>query len=115
MASVHTIDATGKPLGRIAAEAASVLMGKNSVAFAKNRIPDVEVRIANAAKLAISERKASAKTYSRYSGYPGGLKQESFSALTTRHGFEEAVRRAVSGMLPKNRSRQRTLKNLRFV
>lgn len=108
----HTIDATGKALGRIATEAASVLMGKHSTAFARNKTADVSVRIVNAAKMRVTEKKNLGKTYSRYSGYPGGLKEETLASLTTRRGHEEVLKKAIRGMMPANRLRPVALKNL---
>ncbi len=113
MATVtHTIDAAGKPLGRIATEAASVLMGKHSTAFARNKTADVSVRIVNAAKMRVTEKKGREKTYRRYTGYPGGLKEETLAALVTRRGHAEALTKAIRGMMPRNRLRPVALKNL---
>ncbi len=111
----HTIDAAGKRMGRVAAEAAAVLMGKNSVSFARNRIPDISVVVRGAGKLAVAERKRAGKIYRRYSGYPGGLLEETLGSLIARRGAAEALRRAVSGMLPKNKLRARMLRRLTIV
>ena len=108
----HTIDAEGKSMGRVATEAASVLMGKNTVAFARNIAPDVSVRIVNASKAAISDKKKDEKVYTRYSGYPGGLKAETLAHLIDQKGYSEAFRRAVKGMLPKNKLQPVMLKHL---
>jgi large subunit ribosomal protein L13 len=110
--TTHTIDAAGKPLGRIATEAASVLMGKHSTAFARNKTADVTVHIANASKMRMTERKSLQTTHRRYSGYPGGLKTETLSALIARRGYSEALKKAIRGMIPNNRLRPIVLKNL---
>ncbi len=110
--TTHTIDAQGKTLGRIATEAASVLMGKHSTAFARNKTADVAVHIVNAAGMRITERKTLQKTYRRYSGYPGGLKTETLSALIARRGRAEVLKKAIRGMIPNNRLRPIVLKNL---
>lgn len=101
----HTIDASGKRIGRVACTAASILMGKHTTAFARNRTPEVRVVIINADQLAIGDRKRVGKTYTRYSGYPGGLKSQRLEEVVERRGAPEVVRRAVYGMLPKNRLR----------
>lgn len=108
----HTIDAQNKKLGRVASEAASVLMGKNRVDFAKNSIPNVRVKISNAGKLSVTNKKTEEKIYTTYSGYPGGLKQKSMKHTVKEKGMKEALRTAVKGMLPKNKLRDRMMKNL---
>jgi len=107
----HTIDAAGKRLGRVATEAATVLMGKDRADFAKNTVADVKVVIENAAKLDIREGKET-DLYQSYSGYPGGRKTETLEHIGTRLGYAEAVRRTIKGMLPKNKLQARMMKNL---
>lgn len=107
-----TIDATNKTLGRIASAAAKALLGKNAPTFAKNVVAEGEVKIVNASKIALSGNKTKDKEYVRYSGYAGGQRFESFEMLKARLGIEEAIRRAVKGMLPKNRLQTPRLKNL---
>ena len=109
-----TIDAQGKVLGRVASQAAMALMGKNSADFAKNVVVKTEVKIVNASKIVITGDKARDKDYVRYSGYPGGLKKESYAMLTTRRGSGETIRRAVLGMLPKNKLQSVRIKNIPF-
>ena len=109
---IYTIDATGKRIGRVATEAARYIMGKDSVSFARNIFPDVQVVIENASKVNVTDKKMRAKQYKRYSGYPGGLKQKSMSQLVVQKGFREIVRKAVYGMLPTNKLRPRMIKNL---
>ncbi|NTV22141.1 MAG: 50S ribosomal protein L13 [Candidatus Yonathbacteria bacterium] len=108
----HTIDAQGKSMGRVATEAASILMGKNTTSFARHIAPDVTVRIVNASKAAVSDKKKGEKVYTRYSGYPGGLKGETLAHLLGRKGYAEAFRRAIKGMLPKNKLQPLMLKRL---
>lgn len=107
-----TIDAQDKTLGRVASEAAKVLMGKHKIAFVKHQIVGEEVTIVNAAKVKISGAKERDKEYVRYSGYPGGQKRESYRQLTARRGHQEAIRRAIIGMLPKNKLQTRRIKLL---
>lgn len=110
----YTIDATDRPIGRVATEAASILLGKNSAEFAKNAVAPVEVIIENADKLKISEKKRSQKDYQRFSGYPGGLKIQSLQDLINKKGYEEVLRKAVYGMLPGNKLRAQRMKHLTF-
>jgi len=108
----HTIDAQGKKLGRIASAAASILMGKNRADFARNIIPEVKVKIENAGKISITNRKMGDKIYKSYSGYPGGLKETSMKKVVSDKGMREALKIAIKGMLPKNKLRDRMMKNL---
>ena len=87
-------------------------MGKNLTGFARNTVPDVKVEIKNTSKALISETKRRTKTYSRYSGYPGGLKQPTMNEVIAKKGYSEIFKEAVSGMLPKNKLRTKMLANL---
>jgi large subunit ribosomal protein L13 len=107
-----TIDATNKTLGRVASEAAKVMLGKHKATFTKNAVIGEEVKVVNASKIAISGKKLEDKKYVRYSGYPGGQKIENYAMLTARRGHAEAIRRAVLGMLPKNRLQAKRIKLL---
>ncbi len=107
----YIIDAKGKRLGRVATEAASVLLGKNSTSFAKNVVQDVIVKIQNASQLDINEKRA-AMEFQNYSGYPGGRKVETLDHLAGRRGYSEVVRRVVSGMLPRNKLHDVRMHNL---
>jgi large subunit ribosomal protein L13 len=108
----HTIDAEGKKLGRVASEAAQFLMGKKEAGFAKNTVADMKVTITNAAKADISEKKKKEKKYTRYSGYPGGLKYITLAKVIEDKGYSEAFKLAVYGMLPGNKLRDKMMKNL---
>ena len=108
----YTIDAQGKKLGRVASEAALKLRGKASPSFTPNVLPDVAVEVRNASKLSVSEKKARQTKYRRYSGYPGGLKETSLAEFIAKKGHGELVRKAVLGMLPRNRQRSRLIKRL---
>lgn len=111
-----TIDASQKTLGRVASEAAKVLLGKHKATFAKNAVTGEEVTITNASKVKLSGTKEETKEYVRYSGYPGGQKTEKYSMLVLRPGVggghKEAIRRAVLGMLPKNKLASKRIKLL---
>lgn len=108
----HIIDAQDKKIGRVASEAASILMGKNTPAFARNIVPEVHVEIINASKADITEKKKTSKFYITYSGHPGGQKREKLGDLTERKGISEVFKRAVKGMLPDNKLKTKMLLNL---
>ncbi len=112
MTKIFTIDAAGRTLGRVASEAAKMLMGKTSADYTPHIRSDVRVTVINASKIYTRERKKKQKTYTTYSGYPGGLKKESLAHLIDRKGTDEAVRRAVSRMLPRNTMHVARMKNL---
>jgi large subunit ribosomal protein L13 len=110
---MKTIDAKGKKLGRVASQAASLLIGKDSTDFRRNVVPKTEVIIVNAGGLDLNEKKLDQKKYKRYSGYPGGLKEEVMRHKLARRGIAEIVKQTVYGMLPKNKLRSRMIKNLK--
>lgn len=112
MKKIHTIDAQAKKIGRVSTEAAKILMGKNSTAYAPNVLADVEVRIINAGKADVSEKKKNEKVYRRYSGYPGGLIDTTLKRMIEKKGVSEAFRIGIKGMLPKNKLQAKMLKNL---
>jgi len=112
MRTTHTIDAQGKKIGRLASEAAKILMGKNSTAYAPNVVADVEVRIVNASKVDVTDKKMDQKIYKHYSGYPGGLISTSMKRLVEKKGMSEVFAIAIKGMLPKNKLQAKMLKNL---
>lgn len=107
----HLFDVSGKTLGRIASEMAQLLIGKNKPYYARNVDCGDYIVVVNAKDVVVTGKKESQKIYTAYSGYPGGIRSESFKALNERHP-EEIIRRAVSGMLPKNKLRDTMLKRL---
>lgn len=108
----YVIDASGKSLGRVASEAASMLLGKKSAHFVKNAVLPVTVTINNAAKLAMSEKRIAGKTYTHFTGYPGGLKETSMQMMIEKKGIGEVVRKTVDGMIPRNALRKERMKRL---
>ena len=108
----YTIDASNKRLGKLAQEVAQVLMGKNSVDFARNVVADVKVTVEHADKLDITDKKKGEKYYLTYSGYPGGQTKETLDHLLERRGMGEIIKRAVYRMLPTNKLRDRMILNL---
>ncbi len=112
---IYKIDASGRALGRVATEAAMILRGKTTPDYARHIAPKVRVEISNAGRLKISGNKLTAKTYSRYSGYPGGLRQPSMSDVAAKHGLTEPLRHAITGMLPRNKLRAKLLSQLHIT
>ncbi len=107
----YTIDAKDKRLGKVATEAASLLIGKDRTDFSKNTVAPVTVKVINAAAMDIPA-KHKEDVYKTYSGYPGGQKEETLEHLGKRLGYSEVLRRTVNGMLPKNKLQKLLMKNL---
>ena len=108
----HIIDAKDRTIGRVATEAAVALMDKHKATFARNKEGSTTVEIQNASALSISPKKILQKQYTRYSGYPGGLKYESIPHTIAKKGHGELLRRAIYGMLPSNKLRSLRMKRL---
>ena len=106
------VDATGLPLGRLASEVAQLLRGKHKPQFTPHIDTGDHVIVINAANVAVTSNKSEQKIYYRHSGYPGGIKAESFESLLERRP-EAIVERAIRGMLPKNRLGRATFRKLR--
>lgn len=107
-----TIDATGKKLGRVASEAASYLMGKKTPSFSRSKLTDVKVSIVNTSKADIDEKKLNSKEYTVFTGFRGGIYNETLGQVVAKKGFKEAFERAVYGMLPKNKLTKAMMKNI---
>ena len=110
----HIIDAKGKVPGRVATQVAVILMGKDRTDFARNRIPNVSVEVVSASKMLMSSKKLKDKKYYSYSGYPSGLRQQTLEQVVRTKGHKEVLRRAIYGMLPKNKLRAQMMKNLKI-
>ena len=108
----HKIDASGKVLGKIATEAAGLLMGKHKPIFSRSLDSGDFVVITNAEKVRLTGNKSGQKLYYRHSGYPGGLKSTSAERLLETDPTR-VIEYAVKGMLPKNRLRAGMMKRLR--
>jgi large subunit ribosomal protein L13 len=107
------VDATDQTLGRLATRVAQVLEGKHKPTWTPHLDTGDHVIVLNAGKIAVTADKPRTKAYVRHSGYPKGLKQESLGDLLARRP-EEAVRRAVRGMLPKTRLGAQQLRKLKI-
>jgi large subunit ribosomal protein L13 len=108
----YVVDADGLVLGRLATEVARVLRGKHKPTFTPHLDTGDHVIIVNADKVVLTAGKAERKTVYRHSGYPGGLKAETFAHLLERRP-EEAMRRTIRGMLPKTRLGRQMLTKLK--
>lgn len=108
----HIIDAQGKKIGRVASQAAAMLLGKDSPSFAKNTVAARKVEIVNVSGADVTARKKEADTYVTYTGHRGGLENESLGELISRRGMKEVFRRAVYRMLPNNKLRDKRMHNL---
>jgi large subunit ribosomal protein L13 len=108
----QVIDASGKILGKLATQAASLLMGKHKPIFSRNLDTGDFVVITNAEKVRVTGNKTKQKLYYRHSGYPGGLKSISLEKLLQTNPTR-VIEYAVKGMLPKNRLRAGMMKRLR--
>ncbi|HZK04379.1 MAG TPA: 50S ribosomal protein L13 [Actinomycetaceae bacterium] len=97
----YVIDATDVVLGRLAAQAATLLRGKHKPTFAPHVDTGDYVIIVNAGKVALTGDKAEKKLAYRHSGHPGGLRSVNYSSLLASRP-DRAVEKAVAGMLPKN-------------
>lgn len=110
----HIIDATDKVLGRFATQVAVLLRGKSKPGFVPYKDIGDFVTIKNADKLKFTGKKFENKIYYRHSLYLGGLKKQTMKEVYEKKGPSEILRKAVMGMLTKNRLRARQIKRLRF-
>ena len=108
----HVINATDKVLGRLATQAANLLMGKHKPIFSRNLDTGDFVVVINADKVRVTANKAKQKFYYRHSGYPGGLKSISLEKMMQTNPTR-VIEHAVRGMLPHNRLGTKMMKKLR--
>jgi large subunit ribosomal protein L13 len=108
----HVVDAEGMVLGRLATEVARLLRGKHKPTFTPHLDTGDHVIVINADKVVLTAAKADRKLVHRHSGYPGGLKTATYAEVL-RKKPEEAVRRTIKGMLPKNRLGRQMLTKLK--
>jgi large subunit ribosomal protein L13 len=107
------VDAAGQRLGLLASRIAVVLEGKHKPSYATHIDTGDHVIVLNASRIDVGRGKAEQKMYSRHSGYPGGLRQETLGDLLARRP-EEVIRRAVKGMLPRNKLGVQQLRKLKI-
>lgn len=108
----HLVDAEGLVLGRLATEVARLLRGKHKPTFATHIDTGDHVVIVNADKVVLTAGKADSALVYRHSGYPGGLRSESYGAKLARRP-DQALRDTIRGMLPKNRLGRAQLRKLK--
>ncbi len=109
--SWHLVDMKGKTLGRVTTMIASLLQGKQKPRYVSYLDCGDYVVVINARQVRLTGKKAQVKTYTNFSGYPAGLRITSFATMMEKKPGD-VVRRAVSGMLPKNKHRQPRLNRL---
>jgi large subunit ribosomal protein L13 len=106
------VDAEGKTLGRLATQIADVLRGKRKPEYTPHVDTGDFVIVVNAEKIVVTGNKLESKRYHRHSGYPGGIRSRTMGEMLARRP-EEVIRRAVRGMLPRNRLARRQLTKLK--
>ena len=109
----YLIDADGKTLGRLATQIADLLRGKGKPEYTPHVDSGDFIVVVNAEKIAVTGKKLDTKIYYRHSGYPGGLKQRTLREQLQRRPTE-VLRKAVKGMLPKNRLANRQIVKLKI-
>jgi len=108
----HIVDAEGMVLGRLCTEVARLLRGKHKPTYAAHMDSGDHVIIINVDKIVLTSGKANSRLVHNYSGYPGGLKSETFGNLLARRP-DDAIRGSVRGMLPKGPLGRQMIKKLK--
>ena len=109
--SWHVVDAEGLILGRMATEVAQILRGKHKPTYAPHMDTGDHVIVINADKIVLTSDKAEKKMVYRHTGFPGGIRSESYATLLSKKPAE-IVRQSIRGMLPKNRLGRQQLSKL---
>ncbi|CAB4588665.1 MAG: 50S ribosomal protein L13 [Actinobacteria bacterium] len=110
--SWYVVDAEGMVLGRLATEVATILRGKHKPTYTPHIDTGDHVIVINAEKVVLTSNKGDKLFVHRHSGYPGGLRTKSYGQLIAEKP-DQAVRRAVRGMIPKNRLGRQMIKKLK--
>ena len=111
--NTHTIDATNKVLGRLATQIVVLLRGKNKPDFVPNKDMGGFVVVKNFNKIKLTGKKLDKKIYYHHTGYLGGLKEISLKKLFEKNP-SQVLKKAVFGMLPKNKLRAKQIKRLKI-
>jgi large subunit ribosomal protein L13 len=106
------VDASGRTLGRLATRIADNLRGKLKPEYTPHCDVGDFVIVVNAEKISVTGKKREEKLYHRHSGYPGGLRTRTLNDMLERQP-EEVIRKAVKGMLPRNRLARQQLRKLK--
>ena len=109
----YVVDAQGKILGRLATQIADALRGKRKPQYTPHCDTGDFVVVVNAEKIRVTGNKANDKLYHRHSGYPGGVRTRTLGEMLDRRP-EEVIRKAVKGMLPRNRLGRQQLRKLKI-
>ncbi|KAJ3553655.1 hypothetical protein NM688_g3490 [Phlebia brevispora] len=109
----HHVDASDRVLGKLAERIATVLMGKHKPIYDPSVDCGDYVVVSNARKVKVTGKKAQQIVYRHHTMYPGGLKEIPYKQMMEKKP-DEIIRQAVSGMLPKNKLRDRRLERLRI-
>ena len=109
----YIIDASDRILGRLAVEVANLLRGRNRPEFLRHKDMGANVVVFNTDKIKVSGAKMMQKKYYNYSGYPGGLRVRRLEEVMKKDS-REAIRRAVLGMMPKNKLSNKMIKKLKM-
>ncbi len=109
----YLVDAEGKTLGRLATQIADLLRGKGKPEYTPHVDTGDFIVVVNAEKIAVTGKKLDQKIYYRHSGYPGGLKQRTLREQLSRRPTE-VLRKAVKGMLPRNRLANQQITKLKI-
>jgi large subunit ribosomal protein L13 len=108
----YVVDADGRTLGRLATQIANALRGKRKPEYTPHCDVGDFIVVVNAEKISVTGDKRKTKLYRRHSGYPGGLRTRTLGEMLDRQP-EEVIRRAVKGMLPRNRLARQQLTKLK--
>lgn len=106
------VDANGQTLGRLATQLANALRGKNKPEYTPHVDTGDFVVVINAEKISVTGNKRADKRYYRHSGYPGGIRSRTLEEMLQRQP-EEVIRKAVKGMMPRNRLARKQLTKLK--
>jgi len=109
----YLVDAEGQVLGRLSTQLADILRGKNKAEFTPHVDCGDYVVVVNTAKIKVTGNKMEDKAYYRHSGYPGGIKKETFSEKIAKNP-NEIIAHSVKGMLPKNKLSEEIIKKLKL-
>ncbi len=108
----HVVDASGRTLGRMATEIATLLMGKHRPDYTPYMLVGTGVIVVNAERVQVTGNKAETREYTHYTGFPGGLRHRTLADVLAKSP-EELVRLAVRRMLPKNQLAARMISRLK--
>jgi len=109
----YVVDGKDQILGRLASQAAVLLKGKHKPEYSPHIDQGDHVVIINAEKIRVTGKKTEQKTYTRYSGYPGGLRSQTLQEVLDKHP-ERVLLHAIKGMLPKNVLGRQMIKKLKI-